>query len=166
MPTIIPKQRRHAARRNEPMHNDDRKSRCDCQRSGVSHLTRHCSAWRWVASSGRSLHGGIRRCALSAGIRPRMVRFAGQCGGSCAAEAISPFRASRAPSPPPIPPLRSVEGIAPDENMGRTNSQRYLRNAMTKGYLLPIYRRRLQDLRRRRFQVFNPPHPTFLSFLP
>ena len=35
-----------------------------------------------------------------------------------------PLRAPRAAPPPPIPPLRSVEGIALDENMVRTNSQR------------------------------------------
>ena len=33
-----------------------------------------------------------------------------------------PLRAPRAAPPPPIPPLRSVEGIALDENMVRTNS--------------------------------------------
>ena len=43
-----------------------------------------------------------------------------------------PFRVSRAIPQPPIPPLRLIEDIAPDENMVRTNSQRHLRKVSTK----------------------------------
>ena len=36
-----------------------------------------------------SLHDDIRRCAMSVGIRSRIARLAGLCGGSCAPNAMS-----------------------------------------------------------------------------
>ena len=61
--------------------------------------------------SGPSLSWLARRCALSVGIRSHGFALRAKPRvGSCAPNAASPFRASRATPSPPIPQLRLVQG--------------------------------------------------------
>ena len=55
----------------------------------------------WVVFSGSLPSLGTRRCALSVGIRSRIARLAGLCGGSCAPNAVPSLRVSRATPPHP-----------------------------------------------------------------
>ena len=61
--------------------------------------------------SGTSLSWLARRCALSVEIRSHGFALRAKPRvGSCAPNAASPFRASRATPSPPIPQLRLVQG--------------------------------------------------------